>query len=302
MFRLQTCVMMVLILVITTSLYAQSELKKQLRIMVIGAHPDDAESAGGLVAKYAALGHKVKLVSLTNGDAGHHEIGGRPLALRRAAEARRSGAVIGAEYILLDNHDGELMPSWELRKQLIQLMRAFEPDLIITHRTNDYHPDHRYTGVLVRDAYTELSVAGNVALTPYLKKFPVLMYMSDNFTKPYPFIPDIVIDIEETLDKKIDMYHCHESQMYEWIPYIQGRIDQVPNNPDERRAWLAKEVKAEVRKTADQYRDKLIAFYGEERAKKIKYAEAFEISEYTLHITKEKLKKLFPFLKIDNVR
>jgi len=266
------------------------------RVLVIGAHPDDAESAAGLAAHYAAIGSEIMLISLTNGDAGHHEIGGRPLALRRAEEARRSGQIIGAPYVLLDNHDGELSPNWELRKRLIQMMRRFQPDVIITHRTNDYHPDHRYAGVLVRDAYTELSVAGNVALTPYLKKFPVLLYMSDNFERPYPFTPDIAVDISGQLDTKIDMTHCHVSQMYEWLPYIRGQIDQVPESDADRRVWLAESIRAEARSTADKYRDVLIELYGAERGKAIEFAEAYEISEYTLHLSEEKLRALFPFV------
>lgn len=267
----------------------------QLKILVIGAHPDDADQIGGLIAKYAKAGHHVKMISMTNGDAGHHEMGGRQLALRRQAECKKSGTLVGAEYIVLDNHDGELEPKWEIRKQLIQLIREYNPDLIITHRTYDYHPDHRYTGVLVVDAYTELSVAGNVGLTPYLKSFPVLMYMGDGFKRPYPFTPDIVIDIGTTMEMKVDMNDCHVSQFYEWIPYIQGRIDQVPNDPLARRDWLGQSLKVKARDTADRYRDKLVERYGKARGESIEYAEGFEISEYTLHITDDKIRRLFPF-------
>ena len=267
----------------------------QHNILIIGAHPDDAEKAGGLASQYAANGHTVKLISMTNGDAGHHQIGGRQLALRRQEESRQSGRVIGAEYVLLNHHDGELEPKMEIRKQLIEMMREFQPDLIITHRVYDYHPDHRYTGQLVIDAYTELSVPGNVSLIPYLKKFPVLAYMSDGFEKPYPFSPQIVIDITETIEKKIDMYHCHVSQMYEWLPFIRGTYHQVPNTADERRAWLAMTIKNEARNIADKYRSVLSERYGEKRAATIQFAEAYEISEYTLHLTKEHLQQLIPF-------
>lgn len=287
-------------LLLYTSLMAPTPANSQegtdkLKILVIGAHPDDPDQVGGLIAKYAEAGHQVKMISMTNGDAGHHEMGGRQLALRRAAECKKSGALVGAEYTVLDNHDGELEPKWQIRKQLIQMIREYGPDLIITHRVYDYHPDHRYTGVLVVDAYTELSVAGNAGLTPYLKKFPVLMYMSDGFKRPYPFTPDVVIDIGSTIKKKIDMNDCHVSQFYEWIPYIQGRIDQVPEDLQERREWLGQSLKAEARATADRYRAKLVERYGQNRGKSIEYAEGFEISEYTLHITDEKIRRLFPF-------
>jgi len=270
--------------------------EKQLRILIIGAHPDDAEKAGGTAAKYVALGHKVQLVSMTNGDAGHHEMGGGPLAKRRTEEARRAGQVIGAEYIVLDNHDGELMPTLENRRTVIRLIREFQPDLLFTHRPNDYHPDHRYTGMLVQDAAYMVMVPNIVAGTPPLKKNPVIMYMSDRFTKPIRFEPDVVVDIDDAIEKKIDMYHCHTSQMYEWLPWIGGYLNEVPKSKIERRAWLAaKRVNPGAQRVADLYREKLIELYGKERGSKIRYAEAFENSEYGSSLTNENLKSLFPF-------
>ena len=159
---------------------------EKLRIMVIGAHPDDAEDAGGTAAKYIEMGHTVRLVSVTNGDAGHQSMGGGPLALRRSREAKKAGEAIGAEYIVLGNHDGELMPTLENRRTLIMVIREFMPDMIFTHRTNDYHPDHRYTGILVQDAAYMVMVPNIVPETPPLKKNPVIMFLHDRFTKPNP--------------------------------------------------------------------------------------------------------------------
>src|SRR6266849_6641769 len=85
-----------------------------LRLLIIGAHPDDADyHAGGTAALYRAAGHVVKMVSLTNGDAGHQTLRGPELARRRKAEAAAAGAVIGASYDVFDNHDGQLLPSLE---------------------------------------------------------------------------------------------------------------------------------------------------------------------------------------------
>src|SRR5258708_268330 len=124
-----------------------------LRLLIIGAHPDDADySAGGTAALYRAAGHRVRMVSLTNGDAGHHVIYGQELAERRRLEARAAGGIIGATYDTLDNHDGQLLPTLENRWQVIRLIRTEQPDLVLTHRPNDYHPDHRYTSQLVQDA------------------------------------------------------------------------------------------------------------------------------------------------------
>ena len=266
-----------------------------LRLLVIGAHPDDADDSGGTMARYRTLGHTVKLVSLTNGDAGHFELGAGPLAVIRAAEARCAGEVIDSEYITLDNHDGELMPTLEVRRQVIRLIREFRPDMVFTPRVDDYHPDHRATGELVRDAAYMVTVPNIVPLTPHLAKNPVFVNVEDRFTRPVPFQPDVVVDIGAVVEKKVDMYHCHASQMYEWLPYNRGELDEVPEGDAARRAWLARRLKAQWRSTADRFRGKLIELYGEERGSKVEFAEAFEISEYGSMPTSEELKRLFPF-------
>ena len=284
---------------IVSMLGAQTKTSgSQLRVMIIGAHPDDAEKAGGTAAKYTALGYEVLLVSMTNGDAGHYKMGGGVLAQRRMEEARRAGEVIGAKYLVLDNHDGELMPTLENRRKVISLIRKFRPDLIITHRPNDYHPDHRYTGILVQDAAYMVTVPNIVAGTPHLDKNPVIMYLSDRFTKPLPFEPDVVVGIDDVIEKKMDMYHCHESQMYEWLPFNRGALDEVPKNDSERRAWLGERLKRNDQTIADKYRNKLIELYGEEKGSKIRYAEAFENSEYGSSLSEENLKILFPFFDL----
>jgi LmbE family N-acetylglucosaminyl deacetylase len=269
--------------------------KPPLRVMVIGAHPDDADDSGGTMAKYVALGHQVQLVSVTNGDAGHFRMGGGPLAQRRAAEARCAGSVIGADYVVLDNHDGELMPTIENRRQIIRLIREFRPDLVFSPRPDDYHPDHRATAQLVRDAAYMVTVPNVVAETPHLAKNPVFLYVEDRFTKPVPFLPDVVVEIDDMVEKKVDMFHCHESQEYEWLPYNQGVLDQVPADAASRRAWLAARLEPEWKATADKFRDKLVALYGTDRGRKVVHAEAFEVSEYGSPMTGGEIKRLFPF-------
>ena len=165
---------------------------KQIHVLVIGAHPDDCDiKAGGIAALYTQKGHVVKFVSVTNGDAGHHEMGGGPLTQRRNAEAQAAAEIIGIEYELLDIHDGELMPTLENRFQIIRTIRDFRPDLIMTHRPNDYHPDHRYTSMLVQDAAYMVTVPNICALTPHLERNPVIVYLSDGFKKPNPFKPEL---------------------------------------------------------------------------------------------------------------
>ena len=270
--------------------------QKHLRILVFGAHPDDCDiKAGGVAALYVQQGHKVKFVSVTNGDAGHHEMGGGPLARRRNAEAQAAAAVIGIEYQLLDNHDGELEPTLEKRYQIIRLIREFKPDLVMTPRPNDYHPDHRYTSILVQDAAYMVTVPNVCALTPHLDDNPVIVYTSDGFTKPYPFKPDVVVGIDSVLEKKLNMLHCHESQFYEWLPYNAGILDQVPKGTAERRQWMGERRARGFKATADKYRDLLIQLYGEAQGTKIQYAEAFEGCEYGAPLTEANVRVLFPF-------
>ncbi len=267
----------------------------QMQILIIGAHPDDAEESCGTAAKWIAAGHKVKLVSVTNGDAGHQTLGGGELARIRAQEAKNSAAVIGVEYRILDNHDGELMPTLENRKKIIRLIREFQADIVITHRTNDYHPDHRNTGQLVLDAAYMVTVPNICPEVPILKNNPVFLFISDDFTKPTPFIPDVVVGIDETIEKKIDMYCCHKSQFFEWLPWNSGHLDQVPKGTAERREMVAKSYRENAAEIADKYRDKLIQLYGREKGSKIKYAEAFEDSEYGTRLDQENIPVLFPF-------
>jgi LmbE family N-acetylglucosaminyl deacetylase len=268
---------------------------RPLRILVFGAHPDDPEKVGGTMAKFVALGHTVRLVSLTNGNAGHFAMGGGPLARRRDAEAQCAGRVIGAEYVVLDNDDGKLMPTLENREEVIRQIREFQADVVISPRPNDYHPDHRNTGLLVQDAAYMVTVPNIVPSVPHLRRNPVFLYMSDGFTQPAPFAPDIVVAIDDVIEKKIDMYHCHESQMYEWLPYNQGVLDSVPTDPSRRREWLARTRGFRSSQPGDTYRELLIELYGRQKGSQVRQAEAFQVSEYGSQPSREELRTLFPF-------
>jgi LmbE family N-acetylglucosaminyl deacetylase len=267
-----------------------------LRILVIGAHPDDCEiKAGGVAALYRQQGHVVRFVSVTNGDAGHHELSGPELAARRAKETLASGAVCGVEYEVLSNHDGQLVPTIAARWELIALIRRFQPDLVLTHRPNDYHPDHRATSQLVCDAAYMVTVPPVVPDVPYLKTNPIIAFLSDDFQRPYPFQPTVVVDVTAVFPKIVDMQAAHISQFYEWLPYNQGILDQVPADATQRKAWLAIQAGDRLRKVADRFRAELIAKYGPERGAKIEYADAFEGCEYGSPLTAEQIKRLFPF-------
>jgi N-acetylglucosamine malate deacetylase 1 len=269
----------------------------RLSVLIFGAHPDDCDiKAGGLALKYAGLGHRVKFVSHTNGATGHHAIGGVELARRRFEEAQASARVAGIEYDVLDNHTGELEPTVQFRKEVIRIIRGFQPDLVMSHRPWDYHPDHRYSAMLVQDAAYIVTVPNMVPLTPHLETNPVIMYLSDHFEKPVPFAPDVVLDIDDVIEKKLDMLHCHTSQMYEWLPYNQGSLDSVPTDQGERRAWMAERRLKAFSDTADRFRSHLVETYGAQHGRKVQYAEAFEVCEYGARLTPEKRNELFPFV------
>ena len=271
--------------------------ERPLRILIIGAHPDDGDiKAGGTAAKWCALGHVVQLVSLTNGQAGHQTMHGPGLASRRRAEAQAAGAVIGATYEVFDQPDGELDDRLEYRHQVIRLVRSFGPDLIITHRSTDYHPDHRFAGLLVQDASYLLTVPAVCPDVPHLASCPVILYFSDAFQKPNRFEPHVVVDIEDEFDHVIKMLHCHQSQFYEWLPYNAGYLDQVPEGDEDRRQWLADRVGRRIQPLADRYRDLIIRTYGPDRGARVRYIDAFEISEYGAPLDARAWTRLFPFL------
>lgn len=242
----------------------------------------------------ASMGHAVKFVSVTNGDAGHQSEGGGMLAKRRMAEAREAGKRFGVVYEVLDNHDGELLPSLEVRLQIIRKIREWNADVVIAPRPNDYHPDHRYTGILVQDAAYMVAVPNVAADTPPLKKNPVFLYFQDFFQRPNPFRPDIAIDISAVFDKKIHAMDAHESQFYEWLPWIGGYADKVPADKAERKKWLA--TNRAVRITPE-VRTKLESAYGKEKGAQVQHAEAFEICEYGMQPNEKDLERLFPMLK-----
>ena len=268
-----------------------------LRILVLGAHPDDADyKAGGTAARWRKLGHEVKLVSVTNGGAGHQTLRGEALVARRRAEAQAAGAVIGASYDVLDYPDGGLMPTLEVRHQIIRLIRGFRPDLILTHRLNDYHPDHRYTSVLVQDAAYMVTVPAVCPDTPHLERDPVILYLSDDFKKPAPFSADVVVDIGAEIDALINMLHFHASQFYEWLPYNGGYASHVPDGDAARRQWLKEWMQLRLRPLADRHRDRIVQTYGVERGHQVEYIEAFEVSEYGAPLDAAARARLFPFL------
>lgn len=263
---------------------------KQLRVLCIGAHPDDCEiSFGGTAAKFAASGHAVKFLSVTNGDAGHQLLDGEELATVRAGEAQDAAECLGiAEAAVLPNPDGQLVPSVEIRSEIVRQIRAWQADVVLTHRPYDYHPDHRYTSQLVQDSAYMVMVPNVCPETPPLRLNPIFLYLQDDFRKPQPFTPDIAVDIDCAWDRKLDALEAHASQFFEWLPWVEGCLDDVPNTRRERRLWLSRTW---TRPVPDSVRAVLRARYGQ---REIRRAEAFELCEYGRRATAEELDAIFP--------
>ena len=269
----------------------------KLRVIIFGAHPDDAEYRGaGVAMKWAKAGHHVKLVSTTNGDIGHWQIAGGPLAQRRIKEVQEVARKLGVTVEVIDIHDGEIMPTLENRKIITKLIRQWNADIVITNRPNDYHPDHRYTSILVQDSAFMVTVPFFVPDVPPLQKNPVFLYTSDRFERPNPFRADVAVGIDEVIEPTLDALLVMESQIHEGG--ANGHAGLFPDDAagkqrrrDEVRTSLARRYAG----AANQYRSALVKFYGEERGKKVKYAQAFEICEYGRRPTQAELKQMFPF-------
>lgn len=265
-----------------------------LNIVVFGAHPDDCEAYfGGSAALFTGLGHQVTFVCLTNGDAGHHRIGGGELARIRLAETEESKKRLGiANYIVLDNHDGELQPTLELRRQIVRLIRRYGADMVFTHRPNDYHPDHRYGSIAVQDAAYVVMVPNVCPDTEALRRNPVFLYLQDRFSKPNPFTPDVVLDLDSVWEQKLDSMAAHVSQFGEWLPWVDGYQAEVSKDPVEA---ARQSVRRYVFPIDETMRQRLVAHYGE-AGRSVQHAEAFEVCEYGHQPSQQELLALFPMI------
>lgn len=291
-------------------------MEKKLKVLMVGAHPDDNDiCGGGLAIKYASAGHEVRFLSVCNGCGGHHVMKPDEIAKRRYGETQAVAALAGITYDVWDIPDCAVMADLETRNKLIVYIREFCPDIIFTHRTNDYHADHRNAAMLVQDASYLLTVPNLCPEAPAMRFMPVIMYFRDHFKNP-PFVPDMIVDIDDVIDKKYGLWNCHVSQFYEWLPYTYGTENDVPEGEAERLEWLhsprvprdkvlplkvlegmtshtghGESVEA---KYAALYRKLLVKRYGA-KGKKVVFAEAYETSEYGTQLTKENIDVLFPF-------
>ncbi len=280
----------------------------KLKILVLAAHPDDAEVyVAGLLCIYRSLGHEVKIISLTNGNAGHYEMDREELAKRRSKEGKVAAASIGATFEAWLHPDGELSPTIEIREQVIRELREYAPDLVLTHRFCDYHPDHRAVGQLVQDAAYLFSVPKIVPEVEVPSTSPIVAYMPDLFTRPYPLDPHVIVDITPFIDQAVRMLACHESQVFEWLPYNQKLMDTLPESYEGKLKWLRDIFDIRRKPFNDRYKKEIEAVYGEgcltRSENPVELVEILELSEYSDSVLAsgemdpEVKKRLFPFLK-----
>lgn len=266
---------------------------RSCRVLVLGAHPDDAEFfAGGLLHEHKRRGSEIRLVSITNGQSGHHELSSEVLVAKRRAEARASGEALGCEYATWDFPDGRLEPSLEVREAIIREIRQFRPDLVLTHRPWDYHPDHRAVGQAVQDASYMVMVPKVAPGYSVPEREPVVAFMVDLFTRPAAFRADFVFDATEHLDGILKMLACHRSQFVEWIPWIE-RIAQVPSDPQAWKSWF-KEFFIEKTSARGQ------RFWNKDWGPLPMLIEAYEVSEYAGKLSAELQGRLFPACRTAN--
>lgn len=288
---------------------------RKLKILMIGAHPDDPDGCGGGTAlRFVARGDEVRFLSVSDGGAGHQSMAPAPLAARRRKEADAVAALIGITYDVWDVPDGEVEANLENRRRMVRYIRAYAPDLVITHRSNDYHADHRNVALLVQDASYLLTVPNFCPDTPALAAMPVIAFFADRFKQP-PFRADVVVPIDDVVDKKYEVLRSHVSQYFEWLPFNKGTLDTVPEGEEARAEWFrspriprdrvlmpadlaigvtpSNHSEYRMARAAVLYRDVLRTQYGD-AADRVLFAEAFEISEYGKQPKKGELAQLFP--------
>lgn len=186
-----------------------------LRVMAVGAHPDDLEIlCGGTLAKYAGLGHEVTMAHVLNGDKGHYKLRREELARIRKQEAEEAARTIGAEILSLDLPDAELFANLENRKLVIDLIREARPDLIITHAPGDYCSDHTVTSQLVCEASFYSAAPLLETSRAAHDKIPPVFFMDT--VAGMGFLPTEYVDISGAFQKKMDMLRRHASQL-EWL-------------------------------------------------------------------------------------
>lgn len=184
-----------------------------MRVLAIGAHPDDIEIAcSGTLAKCIKRGDTVIVCHVSSGSLGHVVIQPDELRLIRANEAKKAGALAGVEEVICAGFDDlEIFDTKEARDKIVDIIKYANPDLIITHDPNDYMPDHTTVSKLVFDASFTATLPNYKSKYKQPAKMVPLYYMDT--LAGVNFNPTEYVDITEEIDLKLQMLNCHESQV-----------------------------------------------------------------------------------------
>ena len=256
------------------------------RVMVIGAHPDDADiTCGCTAAKLIDKGARVKFVAVCNGNIGHHIYSREKTATVRRQETLNAAKVLGLDsYDIYGYGDCHVPNDFEARELVARRIQEFEPDVVITHRDCDYHVDHRTVGTLVKDCGYMLGCPHWIEGSKALRRRPLILLMRDDFTVPREMHPDILVNSDPYLDRWCDALDCQVSQFYEWLAWDKGCEDEVAAIGDRskniagrnaylRKYWAAKKMR-DAKRFAKAWRDQ---YPGQPNPQ---HLEAYEISEY----------------------
>lgn len=182
-----------------------------MRVLAVGAHPDDVELlCGGTLAKYAAKGNKVTIMIATNGNVGSEVLSSEEIAAIRKQEAEQAASIIGADLIWLGYDDEFLFHDRPTRMAFINAIRSANPDVMFLHGEQDYHPDHRICGEIARDCRILVTVPLIITEHKHMLKIPHVFIM-DNLGA-IGFEPEVYVDITEVFETKAAMLKCHKSQ------------------------------------------------------------------------------------------
>jgi len=263
----------------------------KLNLLVIFAHPDEGEIyAGGISAIYSKLGHRVKFLSLTNGDAGHWSMDPKALAQRRFKEAMEAKRILGlTEYEILDYHDGKLKNSNDIQKIVANRIMEWKADIVILFypiiTEEGGHNDNMQAGLIVRDAAALLN----------MEELPVFLYMRDYFTTGFSHIPDLAVNIDKVWERKLLAMKAHESQVVESNPHADGILDEVLKSDSKRQEYLFYNSYPYSRITPD-IKAAINKWYGSDSAGHINWAEAFEFAEFGKQLRNKEISRFFPML------
>lgn len=268
--------------------------KESIRVLMICAHPDEPDMyAGGLAALYAEQGHRVKFLSLTNGDSGHYALPKKELAVKRKGEADEAARRLGIdEYAILGTSDGELEANIETRKEVVRQIRLFNPDVLVAfHPDGSNSPDNRYAGKVVSDAVPYAGLPGFLPEVPSTKKKLLVLLMPD-MSLQATYRPDVAIDIDSVIEKKLLACDAHSTTFYELVPWFKGTLGTLPSDWEGRRRYLLEGWPSFY--ASAKVRPALEARYGQARANQVQFAESFEIAKYGFQPNPEQLKALLP--------